>query len=55
MDPYTDPACDCEVETTFVGRVAGDTIEGTFTTTPSGQNAPIRRAAGRSPAGAAKK
>ena len=40
MDPYRDPRCDCEVQTTFVGRVAGDTIEGTFTTTPSG-NAPI--------------
>lgn len=40
MDPYRDPQCDCEVQTTFVGRVAGDTIEGTFTTTPSG-SAPI--------------
>jgi hypothetical protein len=28
------------VETSFVGRLSGDTIEGTFTTTPSG-NAPI--------------
>ena len=40
MDPYTDPSCDCQVQTTFVGRPSGDTIEGTFTTTPSG-NAPI--------------
>ena len=40
MDPYRDPGCDCQVETTFVGRLSGDTIEGTFTTTPSG-NAPI--------------
>jgi hypothetical protein len=40
MDPYTDPACACEVQTTFVGRQSGDTIEGTFTTTPSG-NLPI--------------
>ncbi len=40
MDPYRDPACDCEVQTTFVGRPSGDTIEGTFTTTPGG-NAPI--------------
>lgn len=40
MDPYRDPACDCQVQTTFVGRLSGDTIEGTFTTTPSG-NAPI--------------
>jgi hypothetical protein len=35
--PYRDPACDCMVQTTFVGRVSGDTIEGTFTTNP--QNA----------------
>jgi hypothetical protein len=40
MDPYTDPACDCQVDTTFVGRIQGDTIEGTFTTAPSGQGAP---------------
>lgn len=40
MDPYRDPRCACEVQTTFVGRVVGDTIEGTFTTTPSG-SAPI--------------
>jgi hypothetical protein len=40
MDPYRDPACDCQVQTTFVGRLSGDMIEGTFTTTPSG-NAPI--------------
>ena len=40
MDPYEDPGCACEVQTTFVGRVAGDTVEGTFTTTPSG-NTPI--------------
>jgi hypothetical protein len=36
MDPYRDPACDCQVQTTFIGRLAGDTIEGTFTTTPQG-------------------
>ena len=40
MDPYRDPVCDCQLQTTFVGRLSGDTIEGTFTTTPSG-NAPI--------------
>ena len=33
MDPYRDPDCDCQVETTFVGIRKGDTIEGTFTTT----------------------
>ncbi len=40
MDPYTDPGCDCQVDTTFVGRITGDTIEGTFTTTPSGKGGP---------------
>ena len=39
MDPYHDPQCDCQVNTTFVGRISGDTIEGTFTTTPSGAGA----------------
>ena len=33
MDPYHDPDCNCEVQTTFVGKLSGDTIEGTFTTT----------------------
>jgi len=40
MDPYTDPTCSCEVQTTFVGTIAGDTIAGTFTSTPNGA-API--------------
>jgi hypothetical protein len=40
MDPYTDPSCNCQVDTTFVGRISGDTIEGTFTTTPSGSGSP---------------
>jgi hypothetical protein len=31
LDPYWDPDCSCEVTTTFVGRVRGDTVEGTFT------------------------
>ena len=39
MDPYRDPDCDCEVQTTFVGKPSGDTIEGTFTTTRSGADA----------------
>ena len=30
--PYTDPACSCEVETTFFGTVANDVINGTFET-----------------------
>ncbi len=40
MDPYVDPQCNCEVDTTYVGRISGDTIEGTFTSTPSGAGAP---------------
>ena len=30
--PYTDPACSCEVETTFMGMVGNDAINGTFET-----------------------
>jgi hypothetical protein len=30
LDPYWDPDCNCEVTTTFVGQVKGDTVEGTF-------------------------
>lgn len=30
--PYTDPNCTCEVQTTFTGTAAGDTISGTFET-----------------------
>jgi hypothetical protein len=41
MDPYNDPTCDCSVQTTFVGRLSGDTIEGTFTTTPQGSSGNI--------------
>jgi len=37
MDPYQEPSCGCEVVTTFVGRVSGDTIEGTFSTNPTGK------------------
>jgi hypothetical protein len=32
LDPYRDPGCNCPVETTFTGRLNGDTITGTFTT-----------------------
>lgn len=28
--PYTDPACSCSVETSFLGTVGGDEINGTF-------------------------
>jgi hypothetical protein len=30
--PYTDPGCACQVETSFLGSVDGDTISGTFET-----------------------
>jgi hypothetical protein len=32
IQPYTDPNCQCEVETTFLGTVVGDNIDGTFET-----------------------
>src|SRR5215467_2458134 len=32
--PYTDPLCNCTVETTFVGAVRGNLMEWTFTTKP---------------------
>ena len=40
LDAYRDPQCDCPVETTFTGRLGGDTIEGTFTTRGTQANAP---------------
>ena len=36
IDPYHDPACNCELTTTFVGRITGSTIEGTFTSDAGG-------------------
>src|SRR5215470_1870611 len=36
MAPYTDPLCNCTVETTFVGALKGNLLEGTFTTRPLG-------------------
>lgn len=36
LDPYRDPACGCQVTTTFEGSFTeARTIEGTFTTVPS--------------------
>jgi len=36
LDPYRDPACDCQANTTFEGAFTdGRTIEGTFTTVQS--------------------
>jgi hypothetical protein len=40
LDAYRDPQCDCPVETTFTGRLTGNTIEGTFTTRGSPSVAP---------------
>jgi len=37
--PYTDPLCNCTVETTFAGAVKGNVMEGTFTTRPVGGSA----------------
>jgi hypothetical protein len=36
IDPYTDPTCQCQVQTEFVGLLAGDSISGTFTTSVIG-------------------
>jgi hypothetical protein len=35
LEPYTAPDCRCTVSTTFLGRVAGDEISGTFETRSS--------------------
>jgi len=40
LDAYRDPQCDCPVETTFTGRLNGDTIDGTFSTRGPQSTAP---------------
>jgi hypothetical protein len=40
LAPYTSPDCACSLTTTFVGRVRGDAIEGTFTTRGEGVPGP---------------
>jgi hypothetical protein len=30
LDPYTDPACNCPLYTTFEGALTGDTLQGTY-------------------------
>ena len=35
LDPYTDPVCGCMLTTRFVGKLNGDEIKGTFTSTGS--------------------
>lgn len=32
LDPYRDPECGCILETTFIGKLKGATIEGTYST-----------------------
>lgn len=38
LDPYRDPDCGCELETTFDGEIEGDTIRGRFETRASGDH-----------------
>lgn len=35
LTPYRDPECDCVLDTRFQGRIRGDVIEGTYTSTPA--------------------
>jgi hypothetical protein len=37
MEPYVSPECDCTVSTTFVGRLRGNEITGTFLTRAGGR------------------
>jgi hypothetical protein len=32
IEPYVEPSCNCQVQTEFLGTVAGNEIDGTFTT-----------------------
>jgi hypothetical protein len=36
LQPYHDPVCDCAVHTTFTGRLAGDSVTGTYNTSGAG-------------------
>jgi hypothetical protein len=42
LEPYEDPACGCPATTTFLGRIEGNVITGTFETVHGG-NAPTER------------
>ena len=42
LDPYRDPKTGATLTTTFTGRMAGDTIEGTFESLSSDSNVPQR-------------
>src|SRR5678815_795552 len=37
ITPYTDPQCNCTVETEFTGTLTGDTISGSFASAPQGK------------------
>jgi hypothetical protein len=37
ITPYTDPQCNCTVETEFRGTMTGDTMSGTFASAPQGK------------------
>jgi hypothetical protein len=36
LEPYHEPECDCNLFTRFIGRLAGDTIKGTYETSGGG-------------------
>jgi hypothetical protein len=40
IEPYRAPDCDCILSTTFVGKLRGDTVEGTFSTTGGPTDSP---------------
>lgn len=42
LDPYPDPGTGAMISTTFSGRMAGDTIEGTYESLSSASNTPVR-------------
>jgi hypothetical protein len=42
LDPYPDPGSGAMITTTFSGRMAGDTIEGTYESLSSASNTPVR-------------
>src|SRR5262245_35307512 len=38
LEPYVDPACNCNVETEFTGELRGGMIDGTFVTHRAGES-----------------
>ena len=42
LDPYPDPSTGAMITTTFSGRMAGDTIEGTYESLSNASNTPVR-------------